>query len=138
MSGYRADVGAWSTWFQEARSRIKDLRPAQEAIGKYLVPEFQRHIDEGKGFKALAATTLTPERLRYGTKPLLKTRRMRNAIRYVAGATYCDVGSGYQQSRALFFGYPERNIPARNPLFLTDENRSRIHDIYARHILGVQ
>ena len=141
MSGYSADVGAWSSWFQAAKARVTDLKPAHEAIGEYVKAEFQANLDGSKGvdgtFKPLAPATLTAKRLKYGSTPLVKTRKMRNGIRYVVGATFCDIGSGYRQSRRVMFGFPEGKTPARNPMFLTDSNKARINDIYARHIIGV-
>lgn len=140
MSGYTADVGEWSQFFQAARSRVQDLTPVHVKIGEYLLPHTRQNFETQGGaayWAPLAPATRTPDRLRYGTSPLLKTRALFRSMTYVAERAYCDVGTHMAKARALFFGYPPRNLPARSPFHFLAGVLEPIGDMYAAFILGV-
>lgn len=138
MSGYAVDMGEWSQFFQTARARINDLTPVHVKIGEYLLPHVRANFESQGGaefWKELAPATRTPERLRYGTQPLLKTRALWRGLTYVAERVYVDVGSRAKQARAQFFG--TSRIPARNPFRFLAGVLEPIGDMYAAFVLGV-
>lgn len=140
MNGYACDVGEWSQFFQTARARVQDLTPVHVKIGEYLLPHTRQNFESQGGavfWPALAPATRTPERLRYGTSPLLKTRELFRSMTYVAERAWCDVGTHMIKARALFYGVQARNLPPRSPFHFLSGVLEPIGDMYAAFILGV-
>jgi hypothetical protein len=140
VTGYQCDMGEWSQFFQAARARTTDLTPVHVKIGEYLLPHSRDNFLSGGGretWTPLSPATLTPERRRYGTFPLLKTRALLASMTYVAERLYVDIGSRAKQARAQFFGVRSRNLPARSPFNFLAGVLEPIGDMYAAFILGV-
>lgn len=136
MSG-NVDMGAWTRYLQGAVARLRDLTPVHEKIGEYMVVETQDNFRTSGGreqWQPLAPATLTAQRRRYGTFPLMKTRRLMRGIRYDARKAFVDIGSDFRQARAQFFGY--KYIPARSPFKYLAGVLEPIGDMYTAFIFG--
>lgn len=134
-----ADMSEWTRFFQTAGKRMGDLTPVHEEIGKHLVPHTRDNFRSSGGrdkWKPLSPNTLTAERRRYGTAPLLKTRDLYNSVTYMAERFFVDVGSNLKQARAQFFGW--KNIPARSPFAYMAGVLESVGNMYTAFIFGVR
>jgi hypothetical protein len=140
VNGYTADTSEWTQFFTQARSRVLDLTPVHLKIGDYMLPHVRNNFETEGGatfWARLAPSTRTQERLRYGLKPLLKTRELLRSMNYRAERAFLDLGTPLMKARALFYGNPARNLPARSPWNFLSGVLEPIGDMYAAFVLGV-
>ena len=119
---------------------MRDLTPVHLKIGDYMLPHVRGNFESQGGasfWEPLKPSTRTPERLRYGTQPLIKTRELLRSMTYQAERAWLDLGTHMLKARALFYGVAARNLPARSPWNFLSGVLEPIGDMYAAFVLGV-
>ncbi len=132
---FTSDMSGWSEWGRKAAERAKNLEPVHEVIGDLMVAEMRDNFQTGGGtekWEPLKPSTLTPKRLTYGTRPLLKTLDLFNKLTKNVTGGYVDVGSALIKARTLFFGHGP--VPARSPFNWRAGVLERVNQMYAKYI----
>jgi hypothetical protein len=130
---YDVDFSGWERVQSGYAYRLENLQPVHDEIGNFLIPEVKSNIETSGGaepWQPLKPATLTKERLKYGTKPNLKTGELLRSIDKVTTDAYCDVGSQLEKSKTLFFTY------ARSPFKWQPGVMDRVSAMYMKHLFG--
>ncbi len=129
-------MSGWSEWGRKAAERAKNLEPVHEVIGEVMLQETRENFDTNGGpipWEPLKDSTLSAARRIYGTRPLIKTRKLINELaKYVTG-DYVDVGSALIKARTLFFGSDK--VPARSPFVWRAGVLDRVSQMYLKYIV---